>query len=218
MSSQDTYLLAVGTVVEAFSPPEVDEKDAVMSDSVPGDGSGAHSGNCHFNLSIDVNRGKSLQCNINVRSKFGDPDVCYMRIDNLQSEAVLKLIRNVPRGITQLDQGVCFSDIFDVNQMQRLDESAQGDSPGEVSLVKMVEAIIQPAMVGGAGTLYVFGRGYPPGSSLDPVGIDEVHMTEGVTHPSQSQDGALIVSNGDGTYTGLFLAFDSQLSQADSSQ
>ena len=64
---------------------------------------------------------------------------------------MLKLIRNTPKGFTQLDEGVCFSDLFDLNQMQFLDESAQSDSPGEVSLVKMVEAFIQPAMRGAAG-------------------------------------------------------------------
>ncbi|HYO68856.1 MAG TPA: DUF2278 family protein [Archangium sp.] len=216
MNSQYTYSLAIGSVVEAFSPPEIDVDGGVMKDSQPGDTSGARSNFEHFNLSLDVGQPRTIQCNINVRSKLGDPNLRYLRIDNLTDEAVLKLIRNTPKGFTQLDQGVCFSDLFDLNQMQLLDESAQSDSPGEVSLVERVEAFIQPAMKGGSGTLYIFGRGYSDKNGT--TGIDEVHMTQGITHPSRYQDGALIVSQGDGTCSGLFIAFDSQLSQAGNSR
>ncbi|WP_225412426.1 DUF2278 family protein [Stigmatella hybrida] len=212
MSSHYTYSLAIGNVVEAFSPPEIDVAGGVINDRQPGDTSGARSNSEHFNLSLDVGQPRTIQCNINIRSKLGDPNLRYLRLDPLTDESVLKLIRNTSKSFTPLDQGVCFSDLFDLNQMQLLDESAPSDSPGEVSLVEMVEALIQSAKVGGNGTLYVFGRGYsdPDGTA----GIDEVHMTQGVTHPSRYQDGALIVSNGDGTYSGLFIAFDSQLSQA----
>jgi uncharacterized protein YukJ len=213
MSSQYTYSLAVGNVVEAFSPPEIDVEGAVMNDRQPGDESGARPGTEHFNLALDVGQDRTIQCNINVRSKFGDHNLYYLLESNLQEEAVLKLIRSAPKGLRQLDRGLCFSDIFDLSRMQPLDESTQSDSPGEVSLVEMVEALIQPAMTGGRGTLYVFGRGYTD-RTTGTVGIDEVHMTKGITQPSRYQDGALIVSNGDGTYSGLFIAFDDHMSQA----
>jgi uncharacterized protein YukJ len=216
MSSHYTYSLAIGNVVDAFSPPEIDVQGGVVNDRSPGDTSKARSNFEHFNLSLDVGQSRTIQCNINVRSKFGDPNLRYLRIDQLTDETVLKLLRNTSKSFTSLDQGVCFSDLFDLSQMQLLDESAQRDSPGEVSLVEMVENLIQSAKEGGGGTLYVFGRGYsdPDGTA----GIDEVHMTEGVTHPSRYQDGALIVSKGDGTYSGLFIAFDSQFSQAGASR
>jgi len=73
MSSQYTYSLAIGTVVEAFSPPEINGDGGVMKDSQPSDNSGARSNFQHFNLSLDVGQSRTIQCNINVRSKLGDP-------------------------------------------------------------------------------------------------------------------------------------------------
>jgi uncharacterized protein YukJ len=209
--SRYAYSLAIGNVVEAFSPPEV--ADIVdIDDSKPGDGSRARAGRQHFNLSLDVAQGKTIQCNINVRSNRNDPNIRYLRIDNFKSNAVLNLLQGSTKSFQPISQGLSYGDLFNVNQMQLLDENAERDSSGEVSLVKVVADVIKPAMEGGPGTVYVFGRGYWD-DNVGTIGIDEVHMNDQVGDGSNTQDGALIVANGDGTYTGLFIAFDSQFSQ-----
>lgn len=210
--SQSTYRysLAIANVVEAFAPPEVE--DVVhIDDRQPGDGSGAHSARQHFNLSLDVGQSRTIQCNINVRSNRGDPNIRYLRIDNFQNDTLLNRIQGSAKSFNPTNQGLSYSDLFDVNQMQVLDENAQRDSNGEVSLVDVVADVLKPAMAGGPGTVYVFGRGYWDQDDA-MVGIDEVHMNGNAGDASSTQDGALIVANGDGTYTGLFIAFDSQFS------
>jgi uncharacterized protein YukJ len=207
--SRYAYSLAVGQVVEAFSPPDVE--DIIHIDNrQPGDGSQAHPGREHFNLSLDVAQGRTIQCNINVRSNRGDPNIRYLRIDNFQNDKMLGLLQGRTKSFNPISQGLSYNELFDVNRMQFLDEQADRDSSGEVTLVEVVADVLKPAMAGGSGTVYVFGRGYWDDDGT--VGIDEVHMNGEAGQGSNSQDGALIVANGDGSYTGLFIAFDSQFS------
>lgn len=210
------YSLAVGTVAAAFNPPEVQvmlSRIAAGDTSVFQDDSRARSTANHFNLALDIGLTRHIQCNINVRSfsKFrpdADPDLRYFKLDDFTDASTLALLSGRQPGLHTLGEGqsILYENLIDLSRMVLLDE--EPDANGETTLVRILRQVIHPAF-GGNGRVFVFGHAYAGASGVS--GIHDVHMNHTAGQPpSTPDDGLLVVDDGAGNYTALFIAFDTQ--------
>jgi len=179
----------------------------------------------HLEILVQA-KGETFRVAVNVRSDQHPHDLLYRRFDAFAGPTVPLLEQLLEDGVIDLRRDrpdLAFDyqadDLFERNQMSVAPYEATGP---DNDLKDFLLPLLQRAISDGS-RLFAFGETWPPETQPDAYfhftpgqGIHDIHMNQGSTgsHAGTNgpkQDGALLLWHPDGSWTAVFLAFQSQV-------
>jgi len=180
----------------------------------------------HYHIHMKGLDGSDQDVAVNVESSDGS-EVLYFINNNFTPPNAAGLIA-LTTTVTRPDQSLALDYVRQklvTREQMTLLPISQNAAPSTLHLA--IDTIIQKAIAGNA-TIYAFGQTFQNANGRSPFwgfspdkGVHDIHMDQGNPNGEHSQDngtyqdGAIFIQWADGTWSAIFIAFQSQSFQTD---